>query len=123
MADDLKRTLSQIFGDGKGNYPKGAYLDMMMVHNITSDNDINTIYVGYDKTDPKDERIGALATLIDFRDGTNLTGLNPKEEKLIRHLAEAHHVFPLSLRIFFSEINSSKLIGLFWLSSTISFVR
>jgi len=24
---DLKRSLSQLFGDGKGNYPKGAYLD------------------------------------------------------------------------------------------------
>ncbi len=94
VADDLKRTLSQIFGDGKGNYPKGTYLDMMMVHNITSENDIDSIYVGYDKTDPRDERIGALATLIDFRDGTNLTGLNPKEEKLIRHIGFSGHKSP-----------------------------
>ena len=34
---------------------------------------------------------GALAALRDFRDGTNLTGLNPQEEKLIRHIGVSGH--------------------------------
>jgi hypothetical protein len=37
------------------------------------------------------EHIGALAVLRDFRDGTNLTGLNPDEEKLIRHMGFSGH--------------------------------
>jgi hypothetical protein len=41
--------------------------------------------------DPKAEWIGALAALRDYRDGTNLTGLNTKEEKLIRHIGITGH--------------------------------
>jgi hypothetical protein len=29
---DLKRSLSQMFGDGKGNYPEGAYVNMILRH-------------------------------------------------------------------------------------------
>ncbi len=93
-ADDLKRTMSQIFGDGKGAYPKGAYLDQVLMHAVTSVEDMDALYEGYEKTDSKAETIGTLATLIDFRDGTNLTGLNPQEEKLIRHIGFSGHASP-----------------------------
>jgi aryl-alcohol dehydrogenase-like predicted oxidoreductase len=93
-ASDLKRTLSQIFGDGRGSYPKGAYLDMMLIHMVNSVADMDALYEGYDHTDPKAETIGTLATLIDFRDGTNITGLNEKEEKLIRHIGFSGHASP-----------------------------
>lgn len=89
--DDVKRTLSQIFGDGKGNYPKGAYLNMVLIHSVTSMADVEAVYTGLDNTDAKDECIGALAALRDYRDGTNMTGLNPKEEKLIRHIGFSGH--------------------------------
>ncbi|MBN1830846.1 MAG: aldo/keto reductase [Deltaproteobacteria bacterium] len=93
-ADDLRRTLSQIFGDGQGGYPKGAYLDMILMHMVTSVEDMDALYEGYNHTDPKAETIGTLATLIDFRDGTNVTGLNPKEEKLVRHIGFSGHASP-----------------------------
>ena len=90
-ASDLKRTLSQVFGDGKGSYPRGAYLDMVLMHAVTSIGDVDALYAGYENTEPTAETIGTLATLIDFRDGTNITGLNPKEEKLIRHIGFSGH--------------------------------
>lgn len=90
-ADDLKRSISQIYGDGKGNYPKGAYLDMMLIHNLNTTAEVDVLYTGYDNPDPKDEQIGALAALIDFRDGTNNTGLNPDEEILIKHIGFSGH--------------------------------
>jgi aryl-alcohol dehydrogenase-like predicted oxidoreductase len=93
-ADDLRRTLSQVFGDGQGSYPKGAYLNMVLMHSVSSMADVDALYEGYDRPDPKAETIGALAMLIDFRDGTNLTGLNPKEEKLIRHIGFSGHATP-----------------------------
>jgi aryl-alcohol dehydrogenase-like predicted oxidoreductase len=92
--DDIKRTLSLIFGDGKGSYPPGSYLDMVLAHAIESQVDIDALYEGYEKPDPKAEHIGALAMLMDYRDGTNLTGLNPKEEKLIRHIGFSGHASP-----------------------------
>jgi len=93
-ADDIKRSLSQMFGDGQGSYPQGAYLDMVLTHAISSMEDVEAVYEGYEHTDPKAETIGALAVLIDYRDGTNLTGLNPKEEKLIRHVGFSGHHSP-----------------------------
>ncbi|MBN1952879.1 MAG: aldo/keto reductase [Bacteroidales bacterium] len=89
--DDLKRSLSQLFGDGKGNYPKGAYLNMVLIHSVTSMTEVDAVYEGLYGTDPKAEHIGALAALRDFRDGSNLTGLNPKEEKLVRHIGFSGH--------------------------------
>jgi aryl-alcohol dehydrogenase-like predicted oxidoreductase len=91
---DLKRTLSQVFGDGKGAYPEGAYLDMVLMHAVSSNEDVDALFEGYENTDSKAETIGALATLIDFRDGTNITCLNPKEEKLIRHIGFSGHASP-----------------------------
>lgn len=92
--DDLKRSLSQIFGDGQGNYPKGAYLDMILLHSMTRFPEIDAVFTGLKNTDPKSEVIGALAALRDYRDGTNLTGLNPKEEKLINHIGFSGHFSP-----------------------------
>lgn len=90
--DDVKRTLSQIFGDGKGNYPPGAYVDLFQIHSLRTIDDVDAIYEGLENPDPKAERIGALAALRDYRDGTNLTGLNPKEETLIRHIGITGHL-------------------------------
>ncbi|MBZ5514766.1 MAG: aldo/keto reductase [Acidobacteriia bacterium] len=89
--DDVKRSLTLIFGDGQGHYPEGAYLDMVLVHNLTTREEVDAVYEGLEKPDPAAERIGTLAALLDYRDGTNLTGLNPKEEKLIRHLGFSGH--------------------------------
>ncbi len=93
-ADDLRRTLSQIFGDGQGSYPQGAYLNMVLLHSVSSPADVDAVYEGYDRPDPKAETIGALATLIDYRDGTNFTGLNPKGERLLRHIGFSGHQSP-----------------------------
>lgn len=89
--DDVRRTLSQVYGDGSGNYPAGAYIDMVLIHTLTTLEEIDALYEGLNNTDPKAENIGALAALRDVRDGTNLTGLNPKEEKLIRHIGFSGH--------------------------------
>lgn len=89
--EDVKRSLSQIFGDGKGAYPKGAYLDMVLIHHLKSKSQIETVYLGLDNTSPDMDEIGALAGLRDLRDGTNLTGLNPGEEKLINHIGFSGH--------------------------------
>ena len=89
--EDLKRTLSLVFGDGEGNYPRGAYLDLMLAHNVGSTQDTDALFTGLDKPDPKAEAIGAYAALVDYRDGTNLTGLNPEEERLVRHIGFSCH--------------------------------
>jgi predicted aldo/keto reductase-like oxidoreductase len=44
--DDLKRSLTQIFGDGKGFIPEGAYLDAIQIHNLTSFDQVDQIYEG-----------------------------------------------------------------------------
>jgi aryl-alcohol dehydrogenase-like predicted oxidoreductase len=92
--DDIRRTLSQVFGDGQGSYPQGAYLNMVLMHSLMTTADVDALYEGYNKPDPKAETIGTLATLIDIRDGTNFTGLNPKGEKLIRHIGFSGHQAP-----------------------------
>ena len=90
--DDVKRSLSLMFGDGKGNYPKGAYLDSVQIHNLANNDEVDAIYEGLINPDPKAEVIGALAGLLDLRDGTNRTGLNPGEEKLINHIGITGHM-------------------------------
>jgi len=90
--DDLRRTLSLVFGDGQGNYPENSYLDLFQIHNLNTMAEADAIFVGLDNPDPQAERIGALAALVDFRDGTNRTGLNPKGEKLIRHIGITGHI-------------------------------
>ena len=89
--DDVKRSLSQMYGDGQGAYPKGSYLDMVLIHNLNTTEEVDALYTGYLNPNPQDEQIGALAALVDLRDGTNATGLNPKEEKLINHIGFSGH--------------------------------
>ncbi len=89
--DDLRRTLTQIFGDGRGHYADGAYLDLFLIHNLNTMAEVDAIYHGLDDPDPAAERIGALAALRDYRDGTNRTGLNPNEEKRIGHVGISGH--------------------------------
>jgi len=93
-ADDVRRTLSLVFGDGQGNYPQGAYLNLVLCHALATREEVEALYTGLDKTDAKAEHIGTLAVLRDLRDGSNLTGLNPKEEKLIRHVGFSGHNSP-----------------------------
>jgi aryl-alcohol dehydrogenase-like predicted oxidoreductase len=89
--DDVRRTLTQVFGDGNGSYPNGAYLDMVLIHTLSKMGEVDALYEGYDHPDPNALSIGALAALRDVRDGTNRTGLNPKNEKLIRHIGFSGH--------------------------------
>jgi aryl-alcohol dehydrogenase-like predicted oxidoreductase len=89
---DLKRSLSQMFGDGKGNYPKGAYVDMVLTHNLNFVEEVDVMFKGLETPLNKDENFGVLVTLRDFRDGTNHTGLNPDKEKLIKHIGLSGHI-------------------------------
>lgn len=93
--EDLKRALTQFFGDGKGYIAEGAYIDLMQIHFLSHDAEVDAIYEGLDN--PSDRalpRIGALAGLLDFRDGTNHTGLNPEQRKWIRHIGVTGHENP-----------------------------
>ncbi len=89
--DDVKRSLTQIFGDGQGNYPKEAYLDMVLIHALGTMEQVDALYEGYANPDPNAQTIGALAALRDVKDGTNRTGLNPGKERLIRHIGFSGH--------------------------------
>lgn len=88
---DLKRSLSQMFGHDDGTYPEGAYVDMVLIHNLNTLQEIDVLYKGLETPLEKEENFGALVALRDYRDGTNLTGLNPGNEKLIRHLGFSGH--------------------------------
>ncbi len=93
--DDLMRSLTQFFGDGKGYIPEGAYIDLMQIHSLTHESEVDVIYEGLENPGDKSRpRIGAIAGLADFRDGTNLTGLNPGHKRYIRHLGITGHENP-----------------------------
>jgi len=89
--DDVRRTLTQVFGNGIDSYPSDAYLDMVLIHTLNNMGEVDALYEGYDNPSPEDKTIGALAALRDVRDGTNRTGLNPKHEKLIHHVGFSGH--------------------------------
>jgi aryl-alcohol dehydrogenase-like predicted oxidoreductase len=88
---DLKRSLSQMFGNDDGSYPDGAYVDMILIHNITTFEEVDVVFRGLETPLDLNENFGALVALRDYRDGTNITGLNPKNEKLVRHLGFSGH--------------------------------
>jgi aryl-alcohol dehydrogenase-like predicted oxidoreductase len=89
---ELKLSLTVMFGDGKGQIPEGAYLDAIQIHNLTTMDQVNQIYEGYGERGPKPPgRIGALAALLDYRDGTNYTGLNPEHRQYVRHIGVTGH--------------------------------
>ena len=92
--DDVKRSLTQIFGDGEGNYPEGAYLDMVLIHTLHNEAEIDVLYEGLETPLDPNGNFGALVALRDLRDGTNLTGMNPNQEKLIRHIGFSGHANP-----------------------------
>jgi len=99
-ADDIRRSLSQIFGDGRGNYPEGAYLDMVLIHSLSTREEMEVLFQGLENTDPRDGHIGALAVLRDFRDGTNRTGMNQGEERLVRRIGFSGHYSASSMMEF-----------------------
>lgn len=92
--DDVKRSLTQIFGDGQGGYPEGAYLDMVLIHTLQTIEEVDVLYKGLETPLEPDGNFGALVALRDLRDGTNLTGMNPKNEKLIKHIGFSGHANP-----------------------------
>ncbi len=93
--EDLLRSMTQFFGDGKGYIPEGAYIDLMQVHTLVNNSDVDAAFEGYENPgDPALPRVGVMAALRDFRDGTNLTGLNPGEKKYIRHIGITGHANP-----------------------------
>jgi len=83
---DLKRSVSQIFGDGQGNYPEGVYLDMILAEDVNFMEEVDVLYKGLETPLGKDENFGAFVALRDYRDGTNYTGLNLKRERLVKHI-------------------------------------
>ncbi len=89
---DLKRSLSQMFGDGKGNYPEGAYVNMVLMHTLHNTAEVDILYKGLETPLKPDENCGTLVAMRDFRDGTNLTGMNPKKERLVRHIGFSGHL-------------------------------
>lgn len=92
--DDVRRSLSQLFGDNNGSYPEGAYLDMVLIHTLHNIAEINVLYEGLETPLDPESNFGALVALRDLRDGTNLTGMNPNNEKLIRHIGFSGHNNP-----------------------------
>src|SRR5262249_14489994 len=86
-----RRSLSLIFGDGKGRYPKGAYLDCIQIHNISAQDDVDMLYEGFEHARPEAEWLGALVGLLDVRDGTDRSGTNPEHERLVRHIGITGH--------------------------------
>jgi aryl-alcohol dehydrogenase-like predicted oxidoreductase len=89
--DDVRRSLSLMFGDGRGDYPEGAYLDSIQFHNLNTMDEVDMLFEGFDDPGPDREWMGSLAAMLDLRDGTNRTGLNPKKEKLVRHIGITGH--------------------------------
>lgn len=89
---DLRRSLTTLFGDGNGYIPEGAYLDSLQIHNLTTMQQVDQIYEGMAERGSKmPARIGALAALMDYRDGTDYTGLNPDRRRWIRHIGITGH--------------------------------
>ena len=88
---DLKRTLTQLFGDNNGNYHEDAYVDMILIHNLTNPEEVDILYKGLETPLDQKENFGSLVALRDYRDGTNHTGLNPDLEKRVKHLGFSGH--------------------------------
>jgi aryl-alcohol dehydrogenase-like predicted oxidoreductase len=89
--DDVRRSLSLMFGDGKGGYPEGAYLDSIQFHNLNAFDEVDMLYEGFDAPSPERPWMGSLAAMLDLREGENRTGCNPKRERLVRHIGITGH--------------------------------
>lgn len=90
--NELKRSLTVLFGDGKSWFPDEAYLDSIQIHNLTSLAEVDQIYA---------PSTGALWGLLDYRDGTNRTGLNPDRRRVVRHIGVTGH---LSSRVLMTAL-------------------
>lgn len=88
---DLKRAISQMFGDGEGAYPEGSYVDMVLCHSLNNRTEVDVLYQGLETPLDPEDNFGALVALRDYRDGTNHTGLNPGNEKLLKHIGFSGH--------------------------------
>ena len=66
--DDVKRSLTQMFGDNQGGYPEGAYLDMVLIHTLHNTQEIDVLYEGLETPLDPDGNFGALVALRDLRD-------------------------------------------------------
>jgi predicted aldo/keto reductase-like oxidoreductase len=53
---------------------------------------VDVLYKGLETPLDAEENFGTLVVMRDFRDGTNHTGLNPKKEKLVRHIGFSGHL-------------------------------
>lgn len=106
--DELKRSLTQIFGDGKGYIPEGAYLDCMQMHAIRNPQDVDQVYIGlHERGGKMPDQIGTFAALLDYRDGTNYTGLNPDGRRWIRHIGvTGHNSSPLLMKLLRQDENN-----------------
>ncbi len=90
---DLRRALTQLFGDGRGWIPDNAYLDLIQIHALGTFQEVDQIYEALElRGGQMPDRIGALAGLLDYRDGTNFTGLNPEYHRWIRHIGITGHL-------------------------------
>ena len=89
---ELQQSLTQLFGDAQGWIPDGSYVDAIQIHNLTSIQQVDQIYEALELRGGRmPDRIGALAGLLDFRDGTNFTGLNPERRHYVRHIGITGH--------------------------------
>jgi aryl-alcohol dehydrogenase-like predicted oxidoreductase len=97
---DIERTMTQMFGDGNGFIPEGAYLDAMQIHAVMKNEEVDRFYLGMTERGGKmPDEIGAFPTLIDYRDGTNYTGLNPQHRRWLRHVGiTGHQSSPVLMR-------------------------
>ena len=107
--DDVRRSLSLIFGDRKGGYPDGSYLDSVQFHNINTMDEIDMLFTGIDDPRPDSDWMGALPAMLDLREGTNRTGCNPKKEKLIRHIGITGH-WNSAVHIYAIQRDSRRLL-------------
>ncbi len=90
---DIKRTLTQMFGDGKSYIPEGAYIDAIQMHAISTLEEVDHLYTGMaERGSRMPDQIGAFAALLDYRDGTNYTGLNPEQKQYVRHIGATGHL-------------------------------
>lgn len=90
--NDLKRSLTQMFGDGRSWIPDNAYLDCIQIHALATAAQVTQIYEGLEARGGRmPDRIGALAGLLDYRDGTDYTGLNPEHRRYVRHIGITGH--------------------------------
>jgi len=82
-----------VFGDGQGFIPQGAYLDCIQIHAVGSLEQVAQVYIGMESRGGKmGEQIGAFAALLDYRDGTNYTGLNPDHQRWVRLIGVTGHL-------------------------------